>query len=93
MRGRPRRRNPFAFLFASSRREQYLVQYVLREHKRGRALSVILEDTYVRNRSTAEERARLLDEPDLVAALGERAVDDLRMTAYEEAVAARSDRR
>jgi hypothetical protein len=34
----------------------------------------------VRNRSTTEERARLLDQPDLVAALGERAVDDLRLS-------------
>jgi hypothetical protein len=56
------------------------VQYLLREHKRGRALSDVLEDSYVRNRSTTEERARLLDQPDLVAALGERAVDDLRLS-------------
>jgi hypothetical protein len=75
---RQKRRNPFRFLFGSSRREQYLVHYVLREHKRGRALGDVLEDSYVRNRSTPEERARLLDQPDLVAALGDRAVDDLR---------------
>jgi hypothetical protein len=56
------------------------VQYLLREHKRGRALYDVLEDSYVRNRSTTEERARLLDRPDLVAALGERAVDDLRLS-------------
>lgn len=56
------------------------MQYLLREHKRGRALSDVLEDSYVRNRSTTEERARLLDQPDLVAALGERAVDDLRLS-------------
>jgi hypothetical protein len=75
-----RRRNPFAFLFTSSRREQYLVQYVLREHRRGRTLHDVLGDSYVRNRSTPEQRARLLDQPDLVAALGERAVADLRLT-------------
>ena len=80
MKRRLKRRNPFAFLFTSSRREQYLVQYVLREHRRGRALDDVLEDSYVRNRSTPEERARLLDQPDLVAALGERAIDDLRLT-------------
>lgn len=72
-------RNPFTSLFRSPRREQYLVHYVLREHERGRPLHEILDDAYVRNRSTAEERARLLDEPELVAALGERAVDDLRL--------------
>ena len=80
MKGWLRRRNPFAFVFASSRREHYLVQYVLREHRRGRALHEVLEDSYLRSRSTPEERARLLDQPELVAALGERAVDDLRLT-------------
>jgi len=79
MRRWSRRKNPFALLFIS-RREPYLVQYVLREHKRGRALHAVLEDSYVQNRSTPEDRARLLDHPDLVAALGRRAVDDLRLT-------------
>jgi hypothetical protein len=80
MRRRSRRRNPFSFLFTPSARDQHLVQYLLREHKRGRALYDVLEDSYVRNRSTTEERARLLDQPDLVAALGKRAVDDLRLS-------------
>ena len=73
-------RNPFASVFTSSRREHYLVQYVLRQHRRGRALRDVLEDSYLRNRSTPEERARLLDQPDLVAALGRSAIDDLRLT-------------
>jgi len=66
-----RRRNPFAFFAASSRREEHLVQYVLRQHKRGRALQEILTDPYVLNRSTPEQRARLLDQPELVSALGD----------------------
>jgi hypothetical protein len=70
-------RNPFAFLFVTSRREQYLAQYVLREHGRGRALADILEDPYVRNRSTVAERARLLERPEVVATIGERIVADL----------------
>jgi hypothetical protein len=70
--------NPFAFLFASTRREQYLAQYVLREYGRGRALKDVLDDPYVRNRSTPEERARLLEQPDLVAAIGEHVVADLK---------------
>jgi len=74
-----RRRNPFAFLFVSSRREQYLTQYVLREYARGRSLRDVLEDPYVRNRSTPEERARLLDRPELVAAIGEQTLADLRL--------------
>jgi hypothetical protein len=68
------------FLFGSSRRENFLAQYVLREHARGRPFAEILEDPYVRNRSTPEERARLLDSPEVVAALGEHALADLRRT-------------
>jgi hypothetical protein len=71
-------RNPFAFLFATSRREQYLERYVLREHGKGRALSDVLDDPYIRNRSTPEERARLLERPGVVAALGAGALAELR---------------
>jgi hypothetical protein len=67
----------FSFLFARSRREQYLTQYVLREHARGRALQEVLDDPYVRNRSTPEERARLLEQPDVIAAIGDQAAADL----------------
>lgn len=79
MRWRFRRRNPFGFLFVKSRREDYLSQYVVREYARGRSLQDILEDPYVRNRSTAGERARLLDHPDVVAAIGEQTVADLKV--------------
>jgi hypothetical protein len=63
-------RNPFSFLFAGSQREQRLIEYVVREHGRGRALAEILEDPFLRNRSTPEQRARLLDHPDVIRALG-----------------------
>ena len=66
-------RNLLRSLFGSSRSEQFLVSYVLREHARGRPLAEILDDPYVRNRSTPAERARLLDAPEVVAALGESA--------------------
>lgn len=71
-------KNPFTFLFARSRGEQYLEQYVLREHRRGRALADVLDDPYVRNRATPAERARLLERPELVAAIGEEAVRELK---------------
>jgi hypothetical protein len=71
-------RNPFRFLFGSSRREDFLARYVLREHARGRPLAEILDDPYVRNWSTPEERRRLLEVPEVVAALGENALEDLR---------------
>jgi hypothetical protein len=66
----PRFRNPFAGFFVRSRREQYLERYVLREHARGGRLDEILEDPYIRNRTTDTQRARLLDRPEIVAALG-----------------------
>ena len=72
------RRNPFKSLFATTRREQYLERYVLREHKKGRPLTAILDDPYVRAWSTAEERARLFERPGFVAAIGEDAIADLR---------------
>jgi hypothetical protein len=72
-------RNPFGFLFGSSRREQTLSRYVLREHARGRPLAEVLDDPYVRNWSTPAERARLLDVPEVVAALGDDALDELRV--------------
>jgi hypothetical protein len=63
-------RSPFSFLFAGSRREERLVEYVIREHARGRTLAEILEDPFVRNRCTEEQRRRLLDHPEVVRALG-----------------------
>jgi hypothetical protein len=72
-------------LFAPSRGEQYLEQYVLREFGRGRGLDEILEDAYVRNRSTPEERRRLLDRPEVVAALGDHALAEMRHSLSETA--------
>jgi hypothetical protein len=74
-------RNPFAFLFARSRREQYLEQYLLREHSRGRRLEEVLSDHYIVNRTTSEQRVRLLDRPDIVAAVGKQTVEGLKRTA------------
>ena len=82
-------RNPFSFLFVSSKREQYLAEYVLRENARGRSFEDILADPYVRNRSTAEERARLVERPEVVKALGEGAVAELTRSLQEAGRAAR----
>ena len=73
-------RNPFASLFGRSSRELYLEQYVLREHARGRRLAEIMDDHYVRNRTTSEQRARLLDRPEIVAAIGRQAVEELKLS-------------
>ena len=67
-------RSPFSFLFAGKSQEDRLAAYVLREHERGRPLREILEDPYVRNRCTPQERDRLLDRPELIRAIGDDVV-------------------
>jgi hypothetical protein len=71
-------RSPFSFLFARSSMEECVVAYVIREHGRGRALSEILEDRYVQNRLTPQQRLRMLDRPELIQALGDETVEDTR---------------
>lgn len=68
-------RNPFSFLSTRSSKEERLSAYVIREHERGRPLTEILEDPYVRNRATPQELARLLDRPEVIRALGETNVE------------------
>jgi hypothetical protein len=66
-------------VFATTEREQHLERYVLREHRQGRPFVEIIDDAYVRNRSTPAERARLLERPEVVAAIGEHALAELRL--------------
>jgi hypothetical protein len=73
-------RNPFAALFSRSDQVDRLSAYVIREHARGRPLSEILDDPYIRNRSTPEQRQRLLDNPDVIRALGEDTVAAAKQT-------------
>ncbi len=68
-------RNPFSFLFTRSSAEDRVAGYVIREHERGRKLDEILEDPYVRNRTTESQRARLLDRPELIEALGRGVIE------------------
>jgi hypothetical protein len=71
-------RSPFSFLFASTRKEERIAQYVIREHRNGRSLDDILDDPYVKNRCTQQEIARLLDRPELIQALGADMVAEAR---------------
>ena len=48
-----------------------LAAYVIREHRAGRPLQEILDDPYLKNRATDEQRLRLLDRPDVIRAVGE----------------------
>ena len=68
-------RNPFSFLFTRSSGEDRVAAYVIREHERGRALTEILDDPYIRNRTTPSERERLLDRPEVIRALGRDTVE------------------
>jgi hypothetical protein len=67
-------RSPFSFLFAGSSKDERIAAYIIREHERGRRLSEIVEDPYIRNRATERELARLLERPEIVEALGRAAV-------------------
>jgi hypothetical protein len=63
-------KSPFSFLFPGSAKEDRVATYVIREHAKGRNLNEILEDHYVDNRLTPQQKARLLDRPDIVQAIG-----------------------
>jgi hypothetical protein len=69
-------RNPFSFLFTGSSKDERIAAYVIREHDRGRRLSEILEDPYIRNRATERELARLLERPEVIEALGRATVSE-----------------
>jgi hypothetical protein len=62
-------RNLIRSLFSRSSRDQHVERYVVREHGRGRSLEEILDDAYVRNRTTEEQRARIVERPEVIAAV------------------------
>lgn len=64
-------KNLFSFLFQRPSAEEHVARYIIREHDRGRSLNEILEDKYVVNRlQSPAQRARLLDRPEIVHAVG-----------------------
>ena len=65
-------------LFARSGQEDRIATYVIREHQRGRPLAEILDDPYIRNRTTPQERERLLDRPEIVRAIGDDVISSSR---------------
>jgi hypothetical protein len=52
-------------------KEESLAAYVVREHRSGRSLEDILDDPYLKNRATDEQRLRLLERPEVIRAVGE----------------------
>ena len=63
-------RGLFSFLGTHSQAEDRVATYVIREHRRGRRLAEILDDAYVKNRLTAQQRERLLEREDVIHAVG-----------------------
>jgi hypothetical protein len=64
-------RGVFSFVGHHSTQEERVAAYLIREHDRGRSVSDILDDAYVRNRCSASEIARVLDRPDVLKAIGD----------------------
>lgn len=52
-------------------KEEALGSYIIREHRSGRSLDDIMDDPYLKNRSTEEQRLRLLERADVIRAVGE----------------------
>ena len=51
-------------------KEEALAAYLIREHKQGRSVEEILNDPYLKNRCTDEQRVRLLERPAVIRAIG-----------------------
>ncbi len=54
-----------------SSKDEALGAYIVREHKLGRSIEEILDDPYLKNRATDEQRLRLLERPEVIRAIGE----------------------
>jgi hypothetical protein len=52
-------------------KEDSLAAYIVREYRGGRSLDDILDDPYLKNRASDEQRLRLLERPDVIRAVGE----------------------
>jgi hypothetical protein len=58
-------------LFDEPRRaESEVARYIVREHGTGRLLADVFADPYVRNRCSQEQLDRVLDDPEVVRAIG-----------------------
>jgi hypothetical protein len=60
------------------RAEMQVARYILREHRKGRLLVDVFSDSYVRNRCSNEQLDRVLDDPEVVRAIGKDDIDAVR---------------
>jgi ribosomal protein L17 len=62
--------------------EERVVEYVIREVHNGRRLSDALHDPYVKNRLSEERLAKVLENPEVVAALEEQIAQSFRTREF-----------
>jgi hypothetical protein len=59
-------------------KDEALGAYIIREHKQGRSVEEIMDDPYLKNRTTEEQRLRLLERPEVIRAIGENTAAEAR---------------
>jgi hypothetical protein len=67
--------------FGPSQGFELAVEYVIREHHAGRALSEILADDYVTSRCSPEQIDALIDDPRIIAGVSADVLAELRPDA------------
>jgi hypothetical protein len=63
---------------SESARHKRLVEYVVRQVSQGRTLDDVLGDPYITNRINELEQRALLDEPEVVEAVSDDVINDMR---------------
>jgi hypothetical protein len=58
--------------------EDAMVRYVIREVAADRPLADVMKDAYITNRASQVDARRLLDRPEVIAAVGDDVAEDLR---------------
>ncbi len=59
-------------------KDEALGGYIIREHKLGRSVEEIMDDPYLKNRTSDEQRLRLLERPEVIRAIGENTAAEAR---------------
>ncbi len=63
---------------ATISKDEALGAYIIREHKLGRSVEEIMDDPYLKNRTSDEQRLRLLERPEVIRAIGENTAAEAR---------------
>ena len=72
------RKHRARFDFGTSSVEEALARHVIATYRQGGSLADVLDSPYVRNRTNAAARRRLLDRSDVVEAIGAEVIDQLK---------------